>query len=507
VVARNSAAIAPDVTGASGPGLLTVTHSLIGSPLGNSITTTVENGNLIGTAETPLDPKVGPLALNAPGSTATHALLEDSPAIDAGICTDGNPVTDDQRGFARPQGTTCDMGAYELEILTISTTTTLSISPSTQQYSDNVSLTASVLPASATGSVQFRKSVDGGTTFTDLGSPVTVATGSAVLTDHQVLQAAGTAVQFKAVFTASGNFANSTSDATPLTVTRENATIGYAAGNVAALQVSAPGGSLAANALTLAFTIKETDPDLAAATKGIGTITAAGYAGFTVALAPVSGGTSIQLACTAGTVTGTGYSATRPYSCKNAAALPVNTYEVVATVTGDYYTGTYADAFTVFDPSLGFATGGGSFVLGGDKVNFGFTMNYGKNGANIKGNFIAVRHHPDGTVSRLKANALGGLAIGEDANVPMGWASFNGKASYTTWDATANGGAGAYVTLGNQSFIVYAEDRNNPGTGIDRIWLGAPGTLAMAGTLATAKTNTAALTGGGIGVPHKAGKK
>jgi hypothetical protein len=222
-----------------------------------------------------------------------------------------------------------------------------------------------------------------------------------------------------------------------------------------------------------------------------------------VALAPVAGGSSFALTCTAGPVSGTGYAAVRPFTCKNPVPLAVNTYEVQATVTGDYYTGTYADAFTVYDPSLGFATGGGSFVFGGDKVNFGFTMKYAKNGTNLQGNFIAVRHYPDGTVSRLKSNALGGLALGEDPTVPLGWASFNGKATYVKWDAAA----GTYVTVGNQSVAVYAEDRNNPGTGIDRIWLGGPGTLAMPGTVATAKNNTAQLTGGGIAAPHRAGGK
>ena len=214
-------------------------------------------------------------------------------------------------------------------------------------------------------------------------------------------------------------------------------------------------------------------------------------------------GSSYALTCTAGAVTGSGYAAVRPFTCKNPGAVAVNVYEVQATVTGDYYTGALTDAFTVYDPSLGFATGGGTFVLGGEKVNFGFTMKYGNNGSNLKGNLIAVRHHADGTVSRLKSNALGDLVLGEDASVPMGWASFTGKASYTAWDATA----GAYVTVGNQSFTVYAEDRDNPGPGPDKIWLGAPGKLAMPGTPATAKTNAAVLTGGGIAVPHKAGKK
>ncbi len=61
-----------------------------------------------------MDPLLGPLANNG-GTTLTHALLAGSPAIDAGNCTDpdGNPVPFDQRGMPRPQGVTCDMGAYE----------------------------------------------------------------------------------------------------------------------------------------------------------------------------------------------------------------------------------------------------------------------------------------------------------------------------------------------------------------------------------------------------------
>lgn len=376
------------------------------------------------------------------------------------------------------------------------TSTTLSISPITQQYSDSVTLTASVSPSTATGSVEFF--IQNGADSTSLGT-VAVAAGSASR-KLQITAAAG-ASTYKAFFTATGQYASS-GDSENLTVTPENATIGYAAGNVTALQVSSAGGSLNANALTLAFTVKEQEPDAAVSPgkTGIGTITNAALA---VTLTPLGAGSPVALACTAGSVTGTGYAATRSFTCTNSTPIAVNTYEVKATVNGDYFTSEYADAFTVFDPSLGFASGGGSFLLDGDKVNFGFTMKYNKGGTNLQGNLIVVRHYPDGTVSRLKSNALAGLALGADASIPMGWTSFTGKASYTKWDATA----GVYVTAGNQSFVVYAEDRNNPGTGIDQIWLGAPGTLAMPGTLATAKSNMAELTSGGIAVPHKAGKK
>jgi hypothetical protein len=56
------------------------------------------------------DPLLGPLQNNG-GPTPTQALLPGSPAIDAGDSV-GCPPTD-QRGVARPQGTACDIGAYE----------------------------------------------------------------------------------------------------------------------------------------------------------------------------------------------------------------------------------------------------------------------------------------------------------------------------------------------------------------------------------------------------------
>jgi hypothetical protein len=68
------------------------------------------NGDIIGS-----NPNLGPLANNG-GNTQTMALLSGSPAINKGsnsVCT-AAPVNNlDQRGIARPQGGTCDIGAYE----------------------------------------------------------------------------------------------------------------------------------------------------------------------------------------------------------------------------------------------------------------------------------------------------------------------------------------------------------------------------------------------------------
>jgi beta-glucanase (GH16 family) len=56
------------------------------------------------------DALIGPLAANG-GPTATHALLDGSPGIDAADAAACPPT--DQRGVRRPQGAGCDIGAFE----------------------------------------------------------------------------------------------------------------------------------------------------------------------------------------------------------------------------------------------------------------------------------------------------------------------------------------------------------------------------------------------------------
>jgi hypothetical protein len=89
-------------------------NNLIGDGSGMTGLSNGVNGNLVGAADNPIDPLLGPLTFNG-GPTLTHALLPGSPAIDAG---NNAYATDwDQRGpgFRRVVNGTIDIGAYEVQ--------------------------------------------------------------------------------------------------------------------------------------------------------------------------------------------------------------------------------------------------------------------------------------------------------------------------------------------------------------------------------------------------------
>ncbi|MEL6110486.1 MAG: right-handed parallel beta-helix repeat-containing protein, partial [Planctomycetota bacterium] len=123
IVAENTAAgSASDFQRNATGGTLTINHSLIGNADGLG---TIDGnvGNLTGTEAAPLDPLLADLADNG-GPTLTHALLPDSPAINAGdnalaVDADGNPLQFDQRGegFSRVSVGVVDMGAFEADEL------------------------------------------------------------------------------------------------------------------------------------------------------------------------------------------------------------------------------------------------------------------------------------------------------------------------------------------------------------------------------------------------------
>jgi predicted outer membrane repeat protein len=69
-----------------------------------------------------VDPNLGPLANNG-GPTQTLALPPGSPAVDGVPATGAGCPPTDQRGVSRPQGPSCDVGAFELQVAVIPTPT------------------------------------------------------------------------------------------------------------------------------------------------------------------------------------------------------------------------------------------------------------------------------------------------------------------------------------------------------------------------------------------------
>gem|GEM_PF-918063 len=115
ILAGNTAAngLWPDAGGS-----FTGTYNLIGNGAGTSLTNGV-NGNIVGSAASPVNPLLGPLANNG-GPTQTMLPGGNSPALAAGS-TSGAPATD-QRGFPRVVHGVMDIGAVQLQGVAVAAT-------------------------------------------------------------------------------------------------------------------------------------------------------------------------------------------------------------------------------------------------------------------------------------------------------------------------------------------------------------------------------------------------
>ncbi len=99
-------------------------NNCAGNPVPNitSLGYNLDSGNTCGLIATGDITNTNPLLASSladnGGSTQTLALLTGSPAIDkipGGVNDCGTAVNTDQRGVTRPQGESCDIGAYEAE--------------------------------------------------------------------------------------------------------------------------------------------------------------------------------------------------------------------------------------------------------------------------------------------------------------------------------------------------------------------------------------------------------
>jgi VCBS repeat-containing protein len=283
---------------------------------------------------------------------------------------------------------------------------------------------------------------------------------------------------YEITFTANDGLQSSNTVTHTLTVEAEEAGVTFDGVNVVSVLVHTPGVD-ESQPFSLTVHIEELEPDLAAYLAGAGTI---GQAEVSMSLVPVGPGEPVDGVCSVLSESGSGYDAVLTVEC-GFDAVPVNTYSVEVTVLGGYYTGSGEDVLTVYDPSLGFTTGGGWFYWpddgtpegcpAGARTNFGYTMKYNKKGARVRGSLLLICHLEDGTKYRIKSNALEGLALGEsDDGESFGWASFSGKATYLAPElAFWNLALGEYEAQGNYEFTVYVEDHNEPGNGIDRFWI------------------------------------
>jgi hypothetical protein len=410
---------------------------------------------------------------------------------------------------------TDDDGAFDTAMVTINVapvndppSLSVNIASQTVQYSDGISqvtITASDVdtqlpPLSLSNSgLPAGLSVSAGVCAPDFTVPAGVGGSCTWTMSGNIGEGAGT---YPVTFTVNDGAGLNDTTGTSITVVQENASIALHEDNMVAIMVDGD-GSDSSLPFSLTTVVTETFPDLAA--NGLTAAGDIGNAVVSMALTPVGpGGAESPDSCDLPVLTGAGYAGELSLTC-HFSGVPVNTYSVDVTVSGDYYTGAGDDVFTVYDPSLGFTTGGGWFYWPGtdDKTNFGYTMKYGKNGRNVKGSLLIIRHLDDGTKYRFKSNALEGLAVGQNIGPDFGWASFSGKGTYLE--------PGWPDPIGNHTFTMYVEDYGEPGAGNDRLWFESRDRNGLVlpdfSMPAPATTNAETIDGGNLVVPHATSKK
>ncbi len=274
------------------------------------------------------------------------------------------------------------------------------------QYSDQVQLSATVSGAGVSGNVAF--SVNG----TSVGSAAVGSGGTATL-PYAITLAAGM-YPIAAQFTSSTGFLSSNGSST-LTVTREDAVVKPDASNPLTVTVSASGGTTGPFTLKAAITEANddtTDGDTSKATP------------VTFVMTPLAGGAPISCAATtSGGGVGRALTATCAFN-----QVPVNVYQIAITVGGNFYTGSAQTTLAVVDPSLGFATGGGTLSHNSVSAQFQFDFKYQKDGS-LQGSFAYSEPRPSGTVT-LTGTAVASMSIVGNEAIIFGTATLNNTPGY-----------------------------------------------------------------------------
>lgn len=326
---------------------------------------------------------------------------------------------------------------------------------------------------------------------------ITNASGIATC-DYQVPTGAST-VKVKATFAAASGYAASNSAEEDFVVAKENAEF---------VSVAVNGGnasmSIAQTSFNVTLGVKEklasgNEPEQndgqLAGNINLGTVAAK--------MTGVATNTSYNGTCTAGAVVATNSYVTRDWSCTfGSGPFEVDAYTLsldIPTANSYLVATTYEEGLAVWDPNAGFATGGGTFMLDGDRVSFGFSYTLTKGKTTPRSGFVVIRHMAGGGVCRIKSNNQMNLPAVNGNTVVL-----SGKGNYSCVDA--NGQAIAGQSAGNISIAAYAEDNATSGADADKFWVSngaavTPNYLKMDGT-GGAAVNAIKLRGGNVQVPQ-----
>jgi len=319
-------------------------------------------------------------------------------------------------------------GAWEILTGTpTTTTTTTTVSAAAGQYSDGVTLKATVSPVGAGGSVGFLvngSAIPGSATY---DSTTGIATQSYAITQGQ-----GT-YQIKAIFAPSTSSFTGSTGTNSLVVSREDAVITPSPANPNAVKANTPGGT--AGPITVTATIVEKADDT---TQGNTSLAVP----VTCTLNPLLPGATYTVTAT---TRGGGIGGTLTATCLFA-SVTVNTYLFVTSIGGNYYTGSSQSLLAVYDPSLGFVTGSGTITRNGNLAEFGFNAKYSSNGT-LLANVLYVEHQPTGDVV-VQSVATQSLSIIENLAAIVTKGVVNGTGDYTLiTTVTDNGEPGINLDL------------------------------------------------------------
>jgi hypothetical protein len=330
----------------------------------------------------------------------------------------------------------------------------------------------------------------------------------------QMLQAAGI---YNIALTANDGQLDSAPRTLTIVVEPEVATVALDDANPIEVQVAAPGGDSQPFSLRIHVAEFDDPNDSQGDSNLAGDIS---LAGMTVLLVPVGPGQPMSPVGCARTIDPGTPDPDSPYDYDLATFecafdhVPVNAYTVAVEVNASgFYLGDEEGVLVVSDPSLGFVTGGGHFCwpgtenldlsYPGDRTNCGFQVKHTGRGDKAKGSLLIIRHMADGTLFRVKSNAMLGLAVGssKDAGGDFGWASFVGKATCQPpwWPEP----------VGSYEFTAYVEDRGEPGSKEDRFWVEVRDRDKIVDSdfsfAKPALVNAVTIAGGNIAVPHSPG--